>query len=271
MKKSYRKFITETEALLFYGPAIKNMTKAIKVTGVRGFVSTKSHPLINMVGLCPKLKQKNTRSIISKVVSQFQNKQQSFSWLVGPNSSYPWLEAQLLSVGFTPPQLVAGLVNVDFKTPTQINENICIAEVTAYNADMAIQAVAESYPVERPIADFLIQTCLLSPQSRHVLTKMYLASDKFGMPIAFAKATYFKSIGVVLLGGAATVQDSRGQGIYSALIAKRLVDAQAYGIHVAIAQCLHNTSAPICQKFGFQCVSDLKLYAWLASDENSQV
>jgi predicted GNAT family acetyltransferase len=66
----------------------------------------------------------------------------------------------------------------------------------------------------------------------------------------------------VLLGGAATLPEHRGRGIYSALVAKRLTDARAHGRTAAVIQAVRASSAPIVAKLGFREICSLDFYAW---------
>jgi predicted GNAT family acetyltransferase len=73
---------------------------------------------------------------------------------------------------------------------------------------------------------------------------------------------YLPDSPIVLLGGAATLPEHRGRGIYSALVAKRLADARADGRTAAVIQAARSTSAPIAAKIGFREICGLEFYAW---------
>jgi hypothetical protein len=62
--------------------------------------------------------------------------------------------------------------------------------------------------------------------------------------------------------GAATLSEYRGNGVYTALMAKRLADARALGMEAAILQADRRTSAPICANLGFEEVCSIDLYVW---------
>ena len=64
-----------------------------------------------------------------------------------------------------------------------------------------------------------------------------------------------------LLGGAATLEEHRGKGLYTALVARRLADARADGRTAAIIQADRRTSAPIAAKLGFQELCGLEFFA----------
>jgi N-acetylglutamate synthase-like GNAT family acetyltransferase len=68
---------------------------------------------------------------------------------------------------------------------------------------------------------------------------------------------------LVCLAGAATLEEYRGKGIYSTMVAKRLEDARALGITSAIIQANKKTSAPICAQLGFEIVCPIDVYVSL--------
>jgi GNAT superfamily N-acetyltransferase len=80
-------------------------------------------------------------------------------------------------------------------------------------------------------------------------------------PVAWSYLAYLPDSPTVLLGGAATLEEHRGQGIYTALVARRLADARADGRTSAIIQADRRTSAPICAKLGFREICALELFA----------
>jgi hypothetical protein len=82
-------------------------------------------------------------------------------------------------------------------------------------------------------------------------------------PVAFGNLVFVPGTSIVLLGGAATVGDLRGRGIYTSLVARRLADARAAGADAAVIQAVRGTSAPVCANLGFREVLPLEFYAWV--------
>lgn len=80
-------------------------------------------------------------------------------------------------------------------------------------------------------------------------------------PVAWSFLAYIPDSATVLLGGAATLEEYRGQGLYTALVARRLADARADGRTAAVVQADRNTSAPICAKLGFREICGLEIFA----------
>ena len=74
-------------------------------------------------------------------------------------------------------------------------------------------------------------------------------------------ATLFLVVAAVAQ-SAATLPESRGHGVYSALVKRRLDDAHADGLEAAVIQADRDTSAPICAKLGFAELCSMEVYAW---------
>jgi N-acetylglutamate synthase-like GNAT family acetyltransferase len=72
----------------------------------------------------------------------------------------------------------------------------------------------------------------------------------------------FPTSTIAVMQGAATRSQYRGKGVYTALMATRLVDARDMGMEAAILQADRTTSAPICANLGFEEVCSIDLYAW---------
>jgi GNAT superfamily N-acetyltransferase len=87
----------------------------------------------------------------------------------------------------------------------------------------------------------------------------YLDGDS--SPVAWSYLAYLPDSPTVLLGGAATLEAHRGQGLYTALVARRIADARADGRTAAIIQADRRTSAPICAKLGFREVCGMEIFA----------
>ena len=121
--------------------------------------------------------------------------------------------------------------------------------------------MARAYEMPEEVARFF--NVLLAMTDSKVKNRGYFAYVDGGTePVAWSYLVYLPDSPIVLLGGAATVPEHRGRGIYSALVAKRLADARADGRRAAVIQAVRSTSAPICAKLGFREVCGLEFYAW---------
>ena len=63
------------------------------------------------------------------------------------------------------------------------------------------------------------------------------------------------------MGSAATIREYRGQGVYQEMLKTRISDALENNIEAIIVLANENTSAPICQKFGFKKLCEAKIYS----------
>jgi predicted acetyltransferase len=115
----------------------------------------------------------------------------------------------------------------------------------------------EAYPMPAKEAAMLLDN-LAMLNGRNYLA--YVEDAEY--PVSVANMFYMADKPIVALQGAATLPDYRGHGIYTSLMAKRLQDAHADGIEVAILQGDMETSAPICIKLGFQKACDMAIYVW---------
>jgi len=88
-----------------------------------------------------------------------------------------------------------------------------------------------------------------------------VASLDGDQPVAWSYLVYLPDSPTVLLGGAATLEEYRGHGIYTALVARRLADARVDGRTAAVIQGDRKTSAPICAKLGFREICGLEMFA----------
>ena len=81
-------------------------------------------------------------------------------------------------------------------------------------------------------------------------------------PVAAASTIYDTNDPMVILAGAAVLEEHRGRGIYRSLVRRRLEDVRGEGIEAAVIQAVRSTSAPICRSLGFDEVCSQELYAW---------
>ena len=91
----------------------------------------------------------------------------------------------------------------------------------------------------------------------------YLAFlDGVKEPVAVSSMFAPPNSTIAVMQGAATLNEYRGHGIYTAMMAKRLADARAMGKDTAVLQGDRKTSAPICVKLGFKEVCSIDFYVW---------
>ena len=120
--------------------------------------------------------------------------------------------------------------------------------------------MARAYGMPPEISALFVRLVSGSPNLK---SRAYFASINGGPPVAWSYLVYLPSSPIVLLGGAATLPEARGKGIYSALVKRRLDDARRDGREAAVIQADRDTSAPICARMGFRELCSLEVYGWL--------
>lgn len=138
---------------------------------------------------------------------------------------------------------------------------VCVRAVTAADFRAHGDLLANSYGLPADVAIFLGD--LLARAHGTVKFRAYFAypDDVSPEPIAFSTLLYLPDSPIALLGGAATLPEHRGHGVYSGMVARRLADPRADGAQAAVIQVVRSTSAPICARLGFTEISALDLFA----------
>ena len=102
---------------------------------------------------------------------------------------------------------------------------------------------------------------IVAQSTDRIKARPYVASLGDDAIVAWAWLVYLPDSPTVLLGGAATLEEYRGHGLYTALVARRLADARADSRTSAVIQGDRRTSAPICAKLGFREICGLEIFA----------
>jgi GNAT superfamily N-acetyltransferase len=148
----------------------------------------------------------------------------------------------------------------DLATPIPTNPNVRIEETSMKDAIDESEMMGRAYGL--PLEVMRLFNELLAATAERVKSRGYfgyVAGNE--RPVAWSFLVYLPDSPTVLLGGAATLEEHRGQGLYSALVARRLADARADGRTAAVIQGDRNTSAPICAKLGFREICALEMFA----------
>ncbi|PSR20469.1 MAG: hypothetical protein C7B45_14720 [Sulfobacillus acidophilus] len=244
-----------------------NVVWSLPIVGVRARVSRYQSLLLNVVGLA-ELTATEADAVIAEVIDKYRAAGKIFGWLVGPTSRPADLGERLLAAGLVrvDDESMLGMVLYDLNRQISINPRIHVQEVSLIEWKRKASMIAQSYGfgMTPEVAQSMVDFYESLGQRAHA----YFAYDSQQMnPIAFAGMVYDDSGSVVLLGGAATAQQYRGQGIYASMVAQRLSDARRAGAQVAIVQAVKGTSAPICARLGFEAVCEINVYGYLSSKE----
>ena len=136
-----------------------------------------------------------------------------------------------------------------------------ISKITEY-ADL----LASAYGFGESVEAFAIRSKLIVHSGDG--GNLYLAFlENKDNPVSYGVSIYYEKEKVVILQGSGTVGAFRRKGIYTKLVAARIADACDMGMETAVIQAINSTSMPICQKIGFQKISDIDLYAYGKANE----
>ena len=236
------------------------MSEDLAVKGVRGRVTDLSHPLANLVGMAD-IASDDVDATLKMVRNRYSRGRKAYGWVTGPLTRPHDLGERLVATGLAKADEMAGMVLTDLTVPIAVDPKIEIREATLHEAQAASEMMARAYDMPEEVARFF--NVLLAMTDSKVQNRGYFAYlDGVAEPVAWSYLVYLPDSPIVLLGGAATVPEHRGRGIYSALVAKRLADARADRRSAAVIQAVRSTSAPIAAKLGFREVCGLEFYAW---------
>ncbi|TMC02318.1 MAG: GNAT family N-acetyltransferase [Chloroflexi bacterium] len=252
--------ILAIESSLQVYPPVSGLSEDLGVKGVRGRVTDLSHPLANLVGMAD-IAPDAVEATLKMVRNRYSGGRKAYGWVTGPLTRPHDLGQRLVASGLVKEDEMAGMVLTDLAIPIAVDSKIEIREATLHEAQEASAMMARAYDMPEEVARFF--NVLLAMTDSKVKNRGYFAYvDGGSEPVAWSYLVYLPDSPIVLLGGAATVPEHRGRGIYSALVAKRLADARADGRRAAVIQAVRATSAPICAKLGFREVCGLEFYAW---------
>ena len=218
-----------------------------------------SHPVANLVG-CADLDGASAESTIQTVRDRFAAKGKSFGWITSPSSRPSDLPRRLTEAGLVKADELAGMALTDLSLPIRANPEVEVRPASVAEQRQAISMTAAAYGMPLDVAEWFTEA-LIAADLRSAMYHAFLPG--YSGPVAFGNLVFVPDTSIVLLGGAATVTDVRGRGIYTSLVARRLADARAAGAEAAVIQAVRGTSAPVCANLGVQELVPLDFYAWV--------
>jgi GNAT superfamily N-acetyltransferase len=248
------------ESSLQVYPPVSGLSEDLGVKGVRGRVTDLSHPLANLVGMA-NIAPEDVDATLRLVRSRYSSGRKAYGWVTGPLTRPRDLGQRLVASGLVKADEMAGMALTDLDTSIAVDPKVDVREASLQEAQAASEMMGRAYGIPEEIARFF--NVLLAMTDVKVKNRGYFAFvDGGSEPVAWSYLVYLPDSPIVLLGGAATLPEHRGRGIYSALVARRLADARADGRRAAVIQAVRSTSAPICAKLGFREVCALEFYEW---------
>jgi GNAT superfamily N-acetyltransferase len=248
------------ESSLHVYPPVSGLSEDLGIKGVRGRVTDLSHPLANLVGMAD-IAPEDVDATLQMVRNRFSRGRKAYGWVTGPLTRPHDLGERLVASGLKKADEMAGMALTDLAVPIVVDPSVDVREATLHEAQAASEMMARAYDIPGEVTRFF--NVLLAMTGTKVKNSGYFAYvDGGGEPVGWSYLVYLPDSPIVLLGGAATLPEHRGRGIYSALVAKRLADARADGRTAAVIQAVRSTSAPIAAKLGFREICGLELFAW---------
>jgi len=251
-----RDLVEAIESTLFIYPAASGLSHDLGIPGLRGRVTKVSHPMSNLCGDA-RFSEREADSLVAKVKQRYGDL--AFGWVTGPSTRPADLPLRLEAAGLRNVDSVAGMVLTDLSLPIEVNPRVLVREVSWQDAIANSEMMAKAYGL--PVAVMRLFNELVAATSDRVRSRAYVASLDGDQPVAWSYLVYLPDSPTVLLGGAATLEEYRGHGIYTALVARRLADARVDGRTAAVIQGDRKTSAPICAKLGFREICGLEIFA----------
>jgi GNAT superfamily N-acetyltransferase len=252
--------ILAIESSLQVYPPVSGLSEDLGIKGLRGRVTDLSHPLANLVGMA-NIAPDEIDATLKMVRNRYSHGRKGYGWVTGPLTRPADLGERLAATGLKKDDEMAGMALTDLAVTIPVDPAVEIREATLHEAQAASEMMARAYGIPEEVARFF--NVLLAMSDSKVKNRGYFAYVDGGTePVGWSYLVYLPDSPIVLLGGAATLPEHRGRGIYSALVAKRLADARADGRSAAVIQAVRSTSAPIAAKLGFREICGLEFYAW---------
>lgn len=241
--------------------SIEGLMWPLHIEGVKARRMAVPDPMANFVGLAH-FTDETVDEGIERVQDTFAREGVPFSWLVGPTSEPRTLAERLSAHGFQLSEATryVGMVLEPMEGLPDPPSDVTVRTVPIGESPALYEFAARAFgpPMTPELASlaFRIMGAAAPEETTVYVAHLPGTPDPVGFGIG-----YFDRDGDVLwLGGAATVPEHRGRGIYSALVARRVADARARGYRAAIIHAMKDTSAPICAKQGFRPVCDIDVY-----------
>ena len=252
--------ILAIESSLHVYPPVSGLSEDLGIKGVRGRVTDLSNPLANLVGMA-NIAPDEVDATLKMVRNRYSRGRKGYGWVTGPLTRPSDLGERLVASGLKKDDEMAGMALTDLAVTISVDPKIEVREATLHEAQAASEMMGRAYGIPEEVARFF--NILLAMTDSKVKNRGYFAYVDGGTePVGWSYLVYLPDSPIVLLGGAATLPEHRGRGIYSALVAKRLADARADGRTAAVIQAVRSTSAPIAAKLGFREICGLEFYAW---------
>ena len=264
-----RVLLDAIDTSMFLLPELPGRVEWLKIPGLRCRMIDGSDPFVSLVGAA-RLTRANVDATLDQIHGRFTSQNKAYGWIVSPLSRPADLGVRLERLGQENVLELSGMVHTHLDSPVAVNPAVTIRQATADDCEVAVPLLAAALGFTPEGARATVESLALSrdPTRR----RAYLAYlNDIPEPVAYASMIYLPDQPVVVLYCAATLEAYRGRGVYTSLVAHRLADAYRDGARAAVIQAVRSTSAPICQKLGFEEFFHMDWYIWEPEDETTDL
>jgi predicted N-acetyltransferase YhbS len=241
----------------------------LSLTGIEGRITCLTHPLANAVGAAA-FSDSDADAAIERTRQIYAVEGKGLTWVVGPITSPKDMGRRLLSAGFVKFADVAGMVLTDLGTSIERNPSVHIRRALPEDLEIVTLTTARGFGLPEEVIELWMEARLLG--SGPPRSDVYLAYiDESDLPVGCAALDYVPGLPIVRLGGAATLKEHRGKGVYTSLVAARLTDAADEGMQAAVIQSARVSSEPICRRLGFREICDMAMYSWTPTAKEKEL
>jgi GNAT superfamily N-acetyltransferase len=260
MPVSDAELLRAIESGMFSLPMVPGLIDRLDVPGVVGRITSAPSPLANLVGGAT-LTEANADSTIRALRDFYGARGLPFGGLVGPSSTPQDLTARLAAAGITKQSEMAGMALRDLSVNVPQEPDVTVREANEGDDDVLCDIFTAGFGLPEEVSRIFL-AAMRSGAGPH-RQRLYLASlDGMTTLVAAAASVYLAGTPILMLGGAATLPEYRGRGLYRALLARRLADARDDGMEAAVIQAVRTTSAPICRRIGMVEMCGVDMYVW---------
>jgi len=248
-------------------PEIPGFLDYLAIPGITASTMDDPHPVSNRI--CnARLNSANVSDAIEAAIKFYTALGRGFSWAIGPGSTPADLGQRLADAGFERAFDTEGLYLTSFNVPIIPNPDYVISEISINDPEPVIEVISRGFNTSEESTRKFNEMLRLCQET--ILTRIFAAhTTDSNRIIACAYLTYYPDVPIALMGGAATLEEYRGRGLYTALMAHRLAAARRDNIEAVIVLADSTTSGPICKKIGFKKACDVHVYVWDVNEKRA--
>jgi len=192
---------------------------------------------------------------IAKVLEDHSRRQAELDWTLTPVCRPEALLPTLMKLGFSHIGRSNGMARrverVAMPTGVQVRR-IDVREAGLY-AQLAVLGWGMP-PDTTGELEKDVRSCLTSPEMKYYVAFVGL------QPVGTAAIRLMPDRGYLL--GASVIPEFRRRNVYRALLSARLGDLAAWKLQLAVTLALQETSAPVCDSFGFRTICNFEHMLW---------